>query len=181
MPIMPDMPDPFLHQLLTLPDVTNAELSPDGRWVAFGWYRVHANHDVFVVPADGSALPIALTDTSEETRLVRWTPDSRAVLVAADHDGDEHDTLYRVTLDRPGVMEPLSAAHPHYFVRGANLDPAGRMLYYAMNYDAERQSIIEPMWIYRHDLQTGERVPIACPAKPAIIFPLLNAQGTHIL
>ncbi len=47
--------DPFLHQLLSLPKVFNAQISPDGKWVAFDWYRIHENMDVFVVPTDGSA------------------------------------------------------------------------------------------------------------------------------
>ena len=136
---------------------------------------------MFVAPADGSAAPIALTETNEETRLIRWTSDSAAVLVSADRNGDERDTLYRVRLDRPKQMEPLTEIHPPYFIRGANLDPAGRMLYYGMNYDLAGQTLIEPTWIYRHDLQTGERVPIARPAKPALTFPVLNPQGTHVL
>ena len=47
--------DTFLHQLLNLPTVQYARLSPDRRWVAFVWYRRHENMDVFVVPTDGSA------------------------------------------------------------------------------------------------------------------------------
>jgi hypothetical protein len=35
----------FLHQLMTLPTVIDARLSPDKRWVAFAWYRIHANID----------------------------------------------------------------------------------------------------------------------------------------
>ena len=48
----------FLNRLLTLPTVLSAWLSPDRRWVAFEWYRVHENLDVFLVPADGSAPPV---------------------------------------------------------------------------------------------------------------------------
>ena len=64
----------FLQQLLTLPTVSHAVLSPDGRWVAFEWYRRHENLDVFLVPADGSRQPVALTHTPEATGLVRWAP-----------------------------------------------------------------------------------------------------------
>jgi Tol biopolymer transport system component len=90
--------DEYLHQLLTLPTVEEARLSPDKRWVAFLWYRMHENIDVFLVPSDGSQPPFALTHTPEATELVSWTPDSKAVIVSEDHDGDEYTRLYRVDI-----------------------------------------------------------------------------------
>ena len=89
----------FLGQLLSLPTVLLAQLSPDGKWVAFLWYRVHENVDVFIAPTDGSTPPVALTHTPEYTELVSWTSDSRAVILAEDHDGDERSRLFRVDLN----------------------------------------------------------------------------------
>ncbi|MEW6716850.1 MAG: prolyl oligopeptidase family serine peptidase [Chloroflexota bacterium] len=173
--------DSFLHQLLHLPAVLFAQLSPDARWVAFVWYHRHENLDVFVVPVDGSRPPIALTHTPEATWLENWTPDSRAVVVSEDHDGDEHARLYRIELDRPGEMWPLTEDRPPYFIRGGNLSPDGRYLYYGANYDFARKEVIEPTWMYRHDLHNGERVAMARPKSPAWTEPQLNMQGTHLL
>ncbi|MCZ7575276.1 MAG: prolyl oligopeptidase family serine peptidase [Ardenticatenaceae bacterium] len=173
--------DPFLQQLLSLPTVMSAELSPDGRWVAFVWYRVHENLDVFAVPTNGSAPPVALSHTPEATQFVSWTPDSGAVIVAEDHDGDERARLFRVDLDRPGELQPLTEAHPPYFVRGGGLRPDERTLFYGANYDFRAGKVITPTWIYRHDLRTGERVPIARPQRPAYTVPDLNRPGTHVL
>jgi dipeptidyl aminopeptidase/acylaminoacyl peptidase len=170
----------FLQQLLSLPTVLYARLSPDGRWVAFMWYRVHSHIDVFVVPADGSAAPLALTNTPEETQLVSWTPDSQAVIVAEDHDGDERASLYRVELAAPGVMIPLTENQPPYFLRGGAVAPDGA-LYYAMNYDAGEGTPLEAFWVYRHDLASGERLPIARPNKASYGEPLLNTSATHLL
>jgi dipeptidyl aminopeptidase/acylaminoacyl peptidase len=173
--------DVFLHQLLNLPTVLFARLSPDARWVAFVWYHRHENLDVFAVPTDGSAPPVALTHTPEATWLVSWTPDSRAVILSEDHDGDERVRLYRVDLDHPGEMQPLTEDRPPYFLRGGELSPDGRYLFYGANYDFERQQLIEPTWIYRHDLHTGERQAIARPRSPAWTEPELNRQGTYLL
>src|SRR5213593_3587063 len=129
-PSTPQMSDLFLQQLLSVPTVLYAELSPDGKWAAFVWNHVHENMDVFVAPTDASHSPIALTHSPEATRLVRWCNNSRAVVVAQDHGHDEHDRLFLVRLNQPLVMHPLTDDQRSYFVRGGNLDADGRMLYY---------------------------------------------------
>ncbi len=171
----------FLHQLMTLPTVLEARLSPDKRWVAFTWYRRQENVDVFVVASDGSQAPVALTHTPESTELVSWTPDSKAVIVSEDHDGDEFARLYRVEIAKPLEMQPLTEDRPQYFIRGGMLHPDGRHLFYAANYDFEAGKVIEPSWVYRHDLETGERLPIARPDTPNWVVPELNCAGTHLI
>ncbi len=171
----------FLQHLLNLPTVEYARLSPDGRWVMFVWYHMHANMDVFVVPADGSAAPVALTDTPEYTWPVGWTDDSKAVIVSEDHDGDERVRLFRVDLDAPGVMVPLTEDRPPYFLRGGDLHPDGKTLFYGANYDFDAGQPIEPTCIYRHDLESGERTLLTKPQKPTYSTPELNRTGTHLI
>jgi dipeptidyl aminopeptidase/acylaminoacyl peptidase len=173
--------DSFLHQLLSLPKVFDARMSPDGKWVAFEWYRIHENLDVFVVPADGSAAPVALTHTPEFTVLVNWTFDSQAVIVSEDHDSDERARLFRVDLDQLNEMQPLTEDRPPYFLRSGSLHPNGRTLFYGANYDFAAGQEIEPTWVYCHDLASGERTAIARPSKPAQTHPALNHPGTHLI
>ncbi len=176
------MPTPdFLEQLMTLPRVVHAKLSPDRRWLAFVWANVGENYDVYLVPADGSAAPLALTQTAELTWLVDWTPDSQAVLVEQDHDGDEAVALYRVDINQPGHMQPLTEDRPPFFLRGGQLMPDGHTLLYAANYDFEKAEVIEPTWVYLHDLASGARRVIARPEKPAWVTPEANKAGTHVL
>jgi len=173
--------DTFLHQLMTLPTVLEGKISPDKRWVAFNWYRRHENIDVFLVPTDGSQPPIPLTHTPEFTELVSWTPDSQAVIVTEDHDGDEFARLFRVDIDQPLVMQPLMEDRPPYFIRGGMLHPNGTHLFYGANYDFESGKVIEATWIYIHNLITGERVPIVQPPVPNWTVPELNSPGTHLI
>ena len=173
--------DSTLQQLLATPEVTLARVSPDRRWVAFVWYRRNVNFDVFLVPCDGSAPPLALTLTLEATRLVNWTADSKAVIVEEDHDGDERARLFSVDIDRPGHMHPLTEDRPPYFLRGGCLHPDGNYLFYGANYDFALSRLLEPTWVYRHDLRTGERQPLACPRKPVNMEISLNRQGTYLL
>ncbi len=173
--------DQFLHQLLHLPTVLAAQLSPDSRWIAWMWRGVHQHIDVFYAPTDGTQPPVALTHTPQATMLVGWARDGRAVIVAEDHDGDEHVRLYRVALDQPQVLEPLTEDRPAYFIRGGELHPDNTTLFYGANVDTSTGQLIEPTWVYRHDLHTGERRPIARPERPAWGGPSLNRQGTHLL
>ena len=171
----------FLQQLLTLPTVQDAKLSPDGRWVAFSWYRVHENCDIFLAPASGEVEPIALTHSREWSNLISWTPDSRSVVFSEDHDRDERYRLYRVDIENPGEATPLTEGNPPFFLRGGDISPDGENLYYGANYDFTTNRPIEPSWIYRHNLRTGERKPLACPDKPVFTIPELNLQGTHLI
>lgn len=171
----------FLSQILNLPSVNTALLSPDRRWVAFEWEKRHAHQDIFLSPADGSDPPLTLTHTPEATTLVRWAPDSQSVIVAEDQSGDERITLYRVFLSHPEQMRRMTEYHPEYYVRGGNISPEGRFLYYGANFDCVSGKLIEPTWIYRHDLVSGERTVLARPNRPAFTTPELNLAGTHVL
>jgi len=171
----------YLHQLMTLPTVQDARLSPDKRWVAFTWYRMHENVDVFLVPSDGSQAPIALTHTPEATELVSWLPDSSGIIVSEDHNRDEFARLFRVDLSQPLLVYPLTEDHPPFFIHGGMLHPNGQHLFYTANYDFSDSRLIEPSWIYRHDLSSGERQPIARPVVGNWVVPELNEPGDHLI
>ena len=179
--------EPYLEDLLTLPTLEGPRVSPDGRWVAWTWYRTGPAADVYAAPTDRVASlprlhpPLRLSETPDDTFVVSWTPDSRAVLVSQDHDGDERAQLFRIDLDRPGVMQPLTEPSPSFFLRGGQLHPNGRWLIYGANWDEEAGREIEPTWVYRHDLETGQRLPLARPERGCYHEPQLNEPGSHIL
>ena len=67
-------PDEYLDALLTLPQLRHALVSPDARWVAWTWFGVGPAADVYAVPTDGSAPPVRLTDTPDNTMASRGRP-----------------------------------------------------------------------------------------------------------
>lgn len=174
-------PEAYLDALLALPGIYNPLVSDDGRWLAWSWFRAGPAADVYVAPTDGSAAPVRLSDTDDDTILVSWTPDSRAVIVEQDKNGNERVRLYRIEVDQPLNMIPLTEDDPNYFLRGGQLHPDGRWLVYAANVDVATGQEIEQTWIYRHDLQTGERVPLAKPQKAGYIIPDLSPKGDAVL
>lgn len=170
-----------LDALLRVPRLGTSIVSPDGTWIAWTWSGVSAAANVYAAPLDGRERPIQLTAASERTVLSSWTRDSRTVVVAQDHGGDERVQLFRVELETPRVLQPLTEPSPPYFLRGGQIHPNGRWLIYAANFDFESGVDIEASWIYRHDLVTGERLAVARPYEASDIVPDLNDEGTHLL
>jgi dipeptidyl aminopeptidase/acylaminoacyl peptidase len=174
-------PDAHLHALLSLPVLEFPKIARDGTWAAWTWYRTGLAADVYAAPTDGSLPPVQLTETPHDTVIVAWTPDSRSVLVSQDRDGDERAQLFRVDLRQPGVMHPLTEPSPSYYIWGGQLHPNSRWLIYGANLDCTSDRVIEATWLYRHDLETGERTPLARPQRGCYYEPRLNEPGTHIL
>ncbi|MEA2090526.1 MAG: prolyl oligopeptidase family serine peptidase [Thermoproteota archaeon] len=171
----------FLEALLTIPEVYGPVISKDSKYVAYTWINVHPNLDVFVVPTDGATRPIAFTETPEATFLVNFAPNSRSVIVGEDKNRNERVRLFEVFMDRPKRMIPLTEENPPFFLRGGALHPNRKWLIYGANYNVERRSEIEPTWVYKQNLETGERIALAKPNKPAWLVPRLNIQGTYVL
>lgn len=174
-------PNDYLDSLLTLPKLYGGSVSRDGKWVAWIWMGVGEAIDVYAALTDGSAPPIQLSQTTQNTSMVSWLPGSDGVIVAQDQDGNERYRLFRIYLNNPNVFEPLTEKSPNYYIRGGQMHPNGKWLVYAANIDFQTGQEIEATWVYRHDLQTGERKALAQPTKGAYYFPLLNSTGTHIL
>ena len=168
--------DRQLEALLSVPTLHDPEVSPDGRWVAWSWSRLGPAADVFAAPTNGSMSPIRLTETSDDTLVVSWTPDSEAVVVGQDKDGDERVRLFLIRLSNPGSLEPLTEESPNYYIRGGQVHGDGRWLVYGANLDAESGEEIEETWIYRHDLETGERKVLARPLRGNYHAPRLKGD-----
>lgn len=173
--------EPSLDALLAVPRLGPCAVSPDGRLVAWTWSELGATADVYAAATTGDSPPLRLSATAEATVVCAWTPDSRALLVAQDHGGDEHLQLFRIDLDAPGELQPLTAPQPPYFLRGGRLHPDGRRLIYAANVDFTSGEVLEASWIYRHDLLTGERHALAHPVRASDTVPELSDDGAHVL
>jgi dipeptidyl aminopeptidase/acylaminoacyl peptidase len=170
----------LLTKLTGLPDIERPMLSPDGRWLAWGWSGLGSHSAIYLMPADGSAPPRCRLAGDEDYGIADWSADSENLLIAGTQDGDEKIRLYLLPRDA-GEALLLTDAAPDYYIHGGRLDPAGRYLIYGANLDASRNAAIEASWIYRQELATGERRALARPVRANRAVPTVNAQGTHVL
>jgi dienelactone hydrolase len=174
-------PSAYLDALLSLPKLYGGLVSKDHEWVAWMWLGVGRTIDVFAAPTDGSAAPVRLTDTDENSFLVSWLPDNEAVVIAQDIGGDERFQLFQVNLSQPGILHPLTEPTPNFFLRGGEIHPNGQWLIYGANVDPVTNREIAPTLVYRHNLETDERMMLARPTKGCFFRPHMNEQGTQIL
>jgi dienelactone hydrolase len=171
----------YLDNLLTLPEIFRPLVSRNQKNVAWTWYRMGPAADVFVALTDGSGLPIRLSETPENTYIVSWVPDSTAVIVMEDKGGNERYQLFRIDINNPLVMHPLTEENPNFYIRGGMLHLNKDFLIYGANYDFVSNQEIDPTWIYRHSLQTGERKVLAKPEKSGFIVPNMSSDGNLII
>ncbi len=174
--------DDYLDNLLSVPRLFRLIVSKKGDMVAFSWKNIHPNVDVFYVDLSApKPTPIALTKTAETTIALDFFPKSKAVLVSEDKSRNERHRLFKVNLTDPLTMYPLTEENPPYFIRYGDIHPSENWLFYGANYDFSQKKELEPTWIYAHNLETEERIPLAQPTKPAWTYPTLNSLGTHLL
>jgi len=108
-----------LDDLLMAVRVSDPQLSPDGRWVAYvrtttDRASLERNSDIWVVAADGSAAPKLLVGGDKSENTPRWTPDGKIAFISsragdsqvfiADADGGN---IRQLTKAAGGVQPPL--------------------------------------------------------------------------
>jgi len=178
---MEQQSEKFLDALLNLPSVAQVRVSPNKKQIALTISQLNANWDVFRINTEGTSPLTSVTNTQERTRLLNWWPDSESIIIAEDKGGNERLTLYRVFLDYPNKWEQLTPDNPNYYVRGTEISPDGKNLYYFVNYDFSTMIETEVFHLLRQDISTGEMIHLTTAKKPAYNYPSLNLAGTMIL
>jgi len=176
----------YLEQLLSLPEIYIFKRSPDNKFIGMNIVNFHTNWDVFIITHAGSREIKSLTDNDELTQLVEWWPDSKSVLVSQDKDRNERVTIYRVFVDDPNKLQPLTEIEPDYYLRSTQIDPKGQYLYYFANYDFKQNKETETFRLFKQKiLESSESIPqpelLITPEKPAYHSVSLNKKGNKLL
>jgi dipeptidyl aminopeptidase/acylaminoacyl peptidase len=166
-----------LDALMTLPRIAYTKVSPSKRYIALTVSRIQENYDVFLKTTYSAGDLVPLTKTPEVTVVVDWAPDSKSILVGEDKARNERVTLYRVFLDNPLEMNPVTQLEPDYYLHGGHFGPRGDYIAYAMNYDIDTKRETATFRIVVHDLESNERTVVARPDKPA--YPVLHVDPNN--
>lgn len=93
-----------LNHFFDNPEITGAQISPDGRWLSFlKPYRDKLN--VHIRPIAGGAERRMTSDTTRPVTGYFWSADSRHLLYVQDKGGNENYHVYRVPVAGTGVPQ----------------------------------------------------------------------------
>jgi dipeptidyl aminopeptidase/acylaminoacyl peptidase len=170
-----------LDALMNLPEIGRALISPDKRFSALMINHIHENYDIFLRSTGENGELTALTHTPEFTTLRDWFPDSKSVIVGEDKNRNERTTLYRVFIDDPLELIPLTEVNPKHFLRGGHVGPDGSFIVYSINYDYDIKRETETFRVIVQDVETGKKTVIARPDKPNYSQMAIEPRGKYIL
>lgn len=105
---------PTIQELIELPTLETAQISPDGRFVAFeqsqpDWEKDSYISQLWLVATDGETEPRQLTFSPNGSRQPRWSPDGRFLAFISKREEDECCQIYRLS-PTGGEAERLSKA-----------------------------------------------------------------------
>ena len=91
-----------IEELFGNPEVSWAQVSPDGRSLAY-MKAVSGRMNVFVRPVDGGAERLVTRDTVRTIPWYRWSADGAHILYLQDRGGDEGYHLFAASVADPGA------------------------------------------------------------------------------
>jgi Tol biopolymer transport system component/DNA-binding winged helix-turn-helix (wHTH) protein len=125
---------PVPSPLTQLPGIEYVgRLSPDGRWIAFGWWQGRSGGRLYVRRADApDETPRDLSGTVGDVEGLAWAPDSRSLAFTATQPPGRC-TLWRVSLDgdSPQALSTCAAL----FTPNVDWSPDGRTIAFSAEAD----------------------------------------------
>ena len=161
---MPGLPPIIDRELLFGdPEISGAQLSPDGQYIAFlkPWKETR-NIWLKKTSEPFSSARLMTTETARPVPAFLWTRDARFIVYVKDHDGDENFNVYAVDPSAPNA--PGADAPPSRDL--TNLKGVRVMLFSAPKSDPDVIYIglndRDKSWhdLYKLKISTGERTLI---------------------
>ena len=111
-----DMPKhtPTIQELINLPTLETAQISPDGRFIAYqqstpDWEKDAYISQIWLVNSEGEPEPRQLTFTPNGSSQPRWSPDGRFLSFISKREEDKVSQIYRLAITG-GEAERLTQA-----------------------------------------------------------------------
>ncbi len=144
-------------------DCGGAQISPDGRWIAYGRSGVDSTAGVWLMSVDGRTPPrrlVAGRSVGGLDQPAAWTPDGRTLLLSRNEPSGRY--LRRVAVDEPGA-EPVEVLRADHDLFSPSLSPDGRWLSY-LSREAGLPQLLVTAWHADRPVTPG--VPVSSlPAR----------------
>src|SRR6185369_423932 len=106
---------PTHEALFLMKRVGAPAVSPDGKWVVVpvtdpAYDEKEQTSDLWLVPADGSAMPRKITFTKAGEGDVTWSPDSRRIAFSTKREGDDNAQIYVLDVAGGGEAQRVTSA-----------------------------------------------------------------------
>lgn len=176
----------YLDQLMEIPVTFGGALSPDGRWLAYQCRGSFAPvTQLYLVSSDGKGKAAKILGETEaegwDCTDFSWSPDSRYLLVSQTRDGNEL-VRFMVVEIATHQWRQITKEQEGIFIHNGVLDPENRYIVYGANRDPKTGLPMEASVIYRHDIETGQMMPLAHLAKPEPFAPVeISNNGKYVL
>src|SRR4051812_31867206 len=125
---------PFdVNALLSLKRISDPQISPDSRWVAFTVQTVDvaANKkptQIWIAPLEGGGAPTQITHDGEANSRPRWSPDSKRIAYVSDRSGSS-----QIWLMDPDGANPKQVTNIPTEADGHLFSPDGKNLLFTSN------------------------------------------------
>lgn len=105
---------PTIQELIDLPTLDSAQISPDSRFIAYqqttpDWDKDAYIAQIWLVNTDGEPEPRQLTYTANGSSQPRWSPDGRSLSFISKREEDKASQIYRLAI-AGGDAERLTQA-----------------------------------------------------------------------
>lgn len=93
---------PTIDELIALPELGDAQISPDGRFIVYtvntpDWKENRYVAQLWLVATAGDTPPRQLTFARQSSRSPRWSADGQWLAFLSRRTGDEHTQIYRLS------------------------------------------------------------------------------------
>lgn len=148
-------------------------LSPDGRWLAFGWWQGQGVGQLHLREADDlDARPLQVSADAGEVQGLAWSPDSRAVAFVASAAGGRCSVWLYTLADR--ARRELARCTP-LFTPTVDWSPDGRWIVFTAEADGAGG-----LFLVAPDGQGLRRLTTAPPAAMADHQPAWSPDGQRV-
>ncbi len=164
-----------------VPAISSCRASSNGVWAFWTCGGLSETDEVWATLADGSGSPERLTHGADHFSIRDVSPDGRRLILAQSVHANEHDHLLLLDRDRENALTQLTPTQDSHYLYGGSFAKDGASVLFLADFDYEAGVGTAGGWLWRQDLESGQRTCLARSDTPFDHGPRLSPDGRRIL